>query len=224
MLVRGVVGSIPNSPDTNTIDFGDNCIGSISSASFTLTNLGSKPITLTHENFYMKHNLNFTIGKTSFPITILPDDTANVIIYYAPTSSRSTIKNRLKIDYDTLFITTECNSFAIFLQGTPTPNNSFIVGQCNTPIRLVSDTIDIRTYSPVISPNPLSTKNDIIILTFAVTYDDNVEIKIADENGKIVNDVLNTFLQKGIYEIPICINDVSDGVYFIGLITKSDAR
>ena len=175
---------------------------------------------MTENNFYLTNNTNFTLKKSNIPFTILPQDSFHVEIFYAPTSSRTTIKNSTKIDHDTLLITTDCYDFTIFLKGTPTPNYITLTGRCNIPIRMVGDSINVNSYVPQITPNPIT--SNIFSYSFSVIDDDNVTIEIYDINGKIIKEISSCFLETGLYEIEILIDDLAKGVYFVGLRSRDD--
>jgi len=206
---------IPNAVDSNTLDFGNHKIGTISNATFSITNTGTLPIHITQESLFMSHNANFTVGKSILPFTILPDESKNITIHYAPTSTIQTTPGVKKIDIDTLLVNA-CSDVYVILKGTPTNDTIDIIGKCEIPIRMIADSIDFHSYIPQISPNPIANNNDLFF-SFAVKFNDIIVINIYDANGRIVREIMNTYLSEGIYEIPIQIDNMVEGAYFVEL-------
>ena len=201
--------------DIKKIDFGKITIGKMDTATINIQNNGLFPITLNNDNFILANNTNFTISKSVFPITINPNDIAEIKLFYAPTR----VNMKTIYDIDSLIINIKClDSVIIELIGEPTADTSLMYGVCNIPIVLIGDTIDINSILPTISPNPTNSSSNAIKYRFSILEDSDLSIKIFDISGKHI-DVFTGFLCEGGYEILINISDLTSDIYFIRLET-----
>jgi hypothetical protein len=196
--------------ESETIDFGKVTISRVDSSVVNVINLGSLPITLTDKNFKLASNTKFTIAKSIFPITINPNDTAKIKLFYAPTQ----VNKKTIYDTDTLTITTDCFNAVINLIGEATSDTLRMTGVCNIPLIMIGDTIDISFAPPTITPNP--TNSSVVSYKFPVYTDSDVSVKIFDIEGKQTS-IFTGFLIEGMYEMPINISDFASGMYLIYL-------
>jgi len=75
-------------------------------------------------------NIEFSIPQTQFPITLLPNDSFDLEICYAPSA--------LGEQYDTLVLTDHCSPHLLTLLGVGKPNIFGGRSNCNIPVNLIS--------------------------------------------------------------------------------------
>ena len=77
---------------------------------------------------------------------------------------------------------------------------------------MVAKNIDYDIELPIVYPNPAKTK---LTYKFNNLENGNAVISIYDVNGNIINNIFNSYLDKGIYEITLPIENLSPGQYII---------
>ncbi|MCL2039966.1 MAG: hypothetical protein FWG85_06015 [Bacteroidetes bacterium] len=120
---------------------------------FILHNISNKEFVLNEVNF--RYKFAFTTPMSQFPITILPNDSAELIICYSPTN--------LNLQYDTIYINDNCSVLDIPLSGFGKPNADSTTGVCDITIAISTHSITqkeiIKLGLPV--PNPTDNKSKI---------------------------------------------------------------
>ncbi len=83
-----------------------------------------------------------------------------------------------------------------------------IINECYNTTRFV------KNGSPfglkLLNPNPVS---EFIETELDISLDGYYNLQLSDINGKVIKNLLNNFLNQGIYQNKIPVNDLSDGVY-----------
>ena len=203
-------------PQSQTLNFGDNKISSISSTGFYIVNTGEDAITFDRENFLMYNNIYFTFGKSDLPITLLSGDSAFIKVYYSPSSTSKKVSGK---DFDTLLLSSKCNYYMIFLEGEPIADTFNLSSRCEVPIRVVADSI-LRGYVvPQVLPNPAV---NVFKYCFSVSIASDVQINLYNSLGNLVEVIFSNFLDAGHYEVEISTRDLPQGSYFIKLSTLTE--
>ncbi|MGC8747925.1 MAG: choice-of-anchor D domain-containing protein [Candidatus Kapaibacteriota bacterium] len=88
---------------------------------------------------------------------------------------------------------------------------------CFSEGRLVE--VSNKTYQLVdIQPNPVSTDFDV---SFQIAFDDFVNLSIYNNFGEKVKELVNSDLKAGSYSFYLSLNEFSNGVYFVRMVTSS---
>ncbi|MCL2039246.1 MAG: T9SS type A sorting domain-containing protein [Bacteroidetes bacterium] len=205
---------VNNCFDSEKIDFGKVTISKLDSFAINIINKEPNAQILTYNEFAMSNNINFTVSKSAFPITINPKDTAKINVFYAPTQ----VNKKTTYDIDTLIIYTDCFAYIFYLEGEPIADTLRMSGVCNIPLVMVADSADISFTPPTITPNPANSST--INYKFPVYSDSDVSITIYDIEGRKTN-IFTGFLSASMYEILIDISDLISNIYFIQLETDT---
>ncbi|MBR3090894.1 MAG: T9SS type A sorting domain-containing protein [Bacteroidetes bacterium] len=205
---------IINSEISSSIYF-DNCkIGTLNSKEFFVTNDGLTPITINSNNIYLSNKTRFTISQEALPAVLNPGDTLKLKLYYSPINGNT-------VDYDTLQIGIYpycvTNKF-IYIEGNSIQDTIKLNTKCSIPINMVAKNIDYDIELPIVYPNPAKTK---LTYKFNNLENGNAVISIYDVNGNIISNIFNSYLDKGIYEITLPIENLSPGQYIIKLTTDT---
>ncbi|MBI5326240.1 MAG: hypothetical protein HZB41_13380 [Ignavibacteriae bacterium] len=110
-----------------------------------IRNVGSETEII--DNIYLQRNIEFSIPQSQFPLTLIPNDSFDVEVCFAP--------NTLGEQYDTLVIDDHCYPHLIPLLGTGYPNLYGGKTKCDIPIEFI--TADLYSYTIRVSqpqPNP----------------------------------------------------------------------
>ncbi len=72
-----------------------------------------------------------------------------------------------------------------------------------------------------VSPNPFKSSMNI---KFSLTHSGNVSLKLYDSIGKVVNTIINGFVEAGVNNYSIDTNNLVNGIYFVKLVTDKAVR
>jgi len=120
---------------------------------FIIHNISDKVFVLNDVIF--RYKFAFTTPMSQFPITILPLDSTELIIYYSPTN--------LGWQYDTIYINDNCSIWDIPLSGFGKGNIDSTTGTCDIMITISTHSITqaeiVKLGTPI--PNPIDSKGKI---------------------------------------------------------------
>ena len=209
--------------DKYEIDYGKCTISSLNSKGFWLKNIGSLEIELNNTNMLMFHNTNFTLGKSVFPIKLQPQDSVFIDVFYAPTVASNRNKEK---DFDTLLLSNLCNHYLLTFEGTPVADTLNMDGRCGVPIRAIADSINLRYSIPFIYPNPTNSAGNSagIVYRFSLADASDIAIKLYNSLGEFIEIIASDYLLRGDYEIDISTNHLTDGTYFLEIISPNEKR
>ena len=219
--------------ETDYLDFSENEIpffidsvnyGKQSSRYFKVKNIGDKPLTL--NNIYFAKKFAFTVPVSQFPITLEPNESKNILIYYTPTN--------INEQFDTIYFRDNCTVREIPLSGFGKRNVDSAISICDIEIKATTHSVVQKKIFTVgsIVPNPVASKGKI---SYTVTTDlsenfidnsdnSNVTVQIYDALGNMlstqfVREVINIIrteqneIENG--ELIIDTQHLARGIYFL---------
>lgn len=91
-----------------------------------------------------------------------------------------------------------------------------IINECYNSTRFVKNGSLFELK--ILNPNPI---NDFLEIELTINIDGNYLLQLSDINGRIIKNPLNNFLNQGVYHYKISINDLSNGIYNLILISEN---
>lgn len=193
------LSSTPN----HQIDFGNRRIGGLYLDTLLIYNYGNYTITL--DEATLRHNLQFSVPQSQFPLKISPKDTARLVMAYKPVFVKD------YFDTDTLLFTLYCIDETIPLIGFAEEFNIDASSKCDVNIRFITDSIPSSleiTLADEYSPG-------IVQLDINNPKNNNTNIYLYNSFGVLLEKLYSGTLQKGKTTFEIQMHNYSAGLYFI---------
>ncbi|MGI6369318.1 MAG: T9SS type A sorting domain-containing protein [Ignavibacteria bacterium] len=207
------IKGLPN--EDNKITFGKCKVGTINTQKFSIQNNSSFDILIDNSALLLSEKTNFTIAMENLPKNLKSGEKMDVKICYAPTYVNP---KEQTIDYDTLKLNKLCINENIYLSGVPIADTLDFSIKCDIPIRMIADSVDVSIEVPVIYPNPSSNNS---FYKFTLNEKQNIKMDIFGTDGQFIQNILDTYMPEGNYEISLPIYNLKTGSYLVKLQTKN---
>lgn len=185
------------------IDFGNQTVGNSVCDTFNIYNYGKYPFVIEKPYFY--EHIYFSTPELQFPITLNPGEDINIAVCFRSKKVKET--NYI----DTLYFEHNCYEYKIPLTAISDTLFAETEGRCLVPLEIRVAEVPDDYFVMQNYPNPFSSITNI---TFGMPEDGNVITNIYNSYGQLVENLINTKLNKGTYTFEYNKNTLPQGIYF----------